>query len=208
MTLAQSIVLHLKMFFIAGDPYFRYNVAGRPYFTLPEGVLLLIGIGDCRLSPDAAQQSRDRARGLSAGAARAADGDSERDLGRRAAAEQHALAGHGAADLRAGRGRRGVGDWPDRTCGMLSAPTCRRSAEGAPPCAPTEGRLAASLIVVVACSSAACSSAICIFAGRAIRRCSTRPTPICRWRRSGWSRSTSRGRPSTSPRATRDIRPS
>ncbi len=43
-TLAQSIVLHLKMFFIAGDPYFRYNVAGRPYFTPPEGALLLIGI--------------------------------------------------------------------------------------------------------------------------------------------------------------------
>ena len=43
-TLAQSILLHLKMFFIAGDPYFRYNVAGRPYFTLPEGLLLLIGI--------------------------------------------------------------------------------------------------------------------------------------------------------------------
>ena len=44
-TLAQSIVLHLKMFFIAGDPYFRYNVAGRPYFTPPEGILLLLGIG-------------------------------------------------------------------------------------------------------------------------------------------------------------------
>ncbi len=44
-TLAQSILLHGKMFFIEGDPYFRYNVAGRPYFTLPEGLLLLIGIG-------------------------------------------------------------------------------------------------------------------------------------------------------------------
>ncbi len=43
-TLAQSIVLHLKMFFIAGDPYFRYNDPGRPYFTLPEGLLLLIGL--------------------------------------------------------------------------------------------------------------------------------------------------------------------
>ena len=45
LTLVQSIVLHLKMFFIVGDPYFRYNVAGRPYFTWPEGILLLIGIG-------------------------------------------------------------------------------------------------------------------------------------------------------------------
>ncbi len=43
-TLTQSIILHLEMFFIAGDPYFRYNVAGRPYFTLPEGVLLLVGM--------------------------------------------------------------------------------------------------------------------------------------------------------------------
>lgn len=43
-TLAQSILLHLKLFFIAGDPYFRYNIAGRPYFTFPEGALLLIGI--------------------------------------------------------------------------------------------------------------------------------------------------------------------
>ncbi len=43
-TLAQSIVLHLKLFFIAGDPYFRYNDPGRPYFTPPEGALLLIGL--------------------------------------------------------------------------------------------------------------------------------------------------------------------
>ncbi len=43
-TLAQSIVLHLKLFFIAGDPYFRYNAPGRPYFTLPEGLLLLLGL--------------------------------------------------------------------------------------------------------------------------------------------------------------------
>lgn len=43
-TLAQSIVLHLKMFFIDGDPYFRYNEPQRPYFTFPEGILLLLGI--------------------------------------------------------------------------------------------------------------------------------------------------------------------
>ena len=33
------------MFFIDGDPYLRYNIPHRPYFTLPEGLLLLIGIG-------------------------------------------------------------------------------------------------------------------------------------------------------------------
>jgi 4-amino-4-deoxy-L-arabinose transferase-like glycosyltransferase len=48
-TLSQSIVLHLKMFFIEGDPYFRYNAVynghGRPYFTWLEGILLLVGIG-------------------------------------------------------------------------------------------------------------------------------------------------------------------
>jgi 4-amino-4-deoxy-L-arabinose transferase-like glycosyltransferase len=43
-TLPESILLHLRMFFIEGDPYFRYNIAGRPYFTLPEGVLLLVGL--------------------------------------------------------------------------------------------------------------------------------------------------------------------
>ena len=43
--LGQSILLHLKMFFIEGDPLLRYNVPGRPYFTLPEGLLLLVGIG-------------------------------------------------------------------------------------------------------------------------------------------------------------------
>jgi hypothetical protein len=35
------------MFFIEGDPYLRYNIPGRPYFTLPEGVLLLVGITVC-----------------------------------------------------------------------------------------------------------------------------------------------------------------
>lgn len=44
-TLAQSIVLHLRMFFIEGDPYFRYNIPGRPFMTVPEGLLLLVGIG-------------------------------------------------------------------------------------------------------------------------------------------------------------------
>ena len=43
-TLAQSIVLHLRMFFVEGDPYLRYNIPGRPYFTWPEGLLLLAGL--------------------------------------------------------------------------------------------------------------------------------------------------------------------
>lgn len=44
-SLGESILLHAKMFFIDGDPYLRYNIPHRPYFTLPEGLLLLIGIG-------------------------------------------------------------------------------------------------------------------------------------------------------------------
>jgi 4-amino-4-deoxy-L-arabinose transferase-like glycosyltransferase len=43
-TLAESVLLHLRMFFIEGDPYLRYNVPGRPYFTPLEGALMLIGI--------------------------------------------------------------------------------------------------------------------------------------------------------------------
>ncbi|MEP7284855.1 MAG: hypothetical protein ABI947_03700 [Chloroflexota bacterium] len=44
-TLWQSVVLHLKMFFIAGDPVLRYNLDfGRPYFDPISGVLLVIGL--------------------------------------------------------------------------------------------------------------------------------------------------------------------
>ena len=43
-TLAESIRLHLRMFFIEGDPYLRYNIPGRPYFTPVEGALLLLGL--------------------------------------------------------------------------------------------------------------------------------------------------------------------
>ncbi len=43
-SLWDSIVLHLRMFFIEGDPYLRYNIPGRPYFTPPEGLLLLLGL--------------------------------------------------------------------------------------------------------------------------------------------------------------------
>lgn len=46
-TLGESILLHLRMFFIEGDPYLRYNIPGRPYFTLPEGALLLAGLAVC-----------------------------------------------------------------------------------------------------------------------------------------------------------------
>lgn len=42
-TLGESILLHLKMFFIEGDPYLRYNMPGRPYMTLIEGVMLIAG---------------------------------------------------------------------------------------------------------------------------------------------------------------------
>jgi len=43
-TLMESIRLHLRMFFIEGEQYVRYNDPGRSYFTLPEGLFLLIGL--------------------------------------------------------------------------------------------------------------------------------------------------------------------
>lgn len=43
-TLGESIWLHAKMFFIQGEALLRYNPPGRPYFTLPEGGLLLTGV--------------------------------------------------------------------------------------------------------------------------------------------------------------------
>lgn len=43
-TLLESIRLHLRMFFIEGEAYVRYNIPRRPYFTLPEGILMLIGL--------------------------------------------------------------------------------------------------------------------------------------------------------------------
>ena len=44
-SLSESIIRHIKMFFIYGDfGNLRYNDPGRPYFTLPEGVLLLAGL--------------------------------------------------------------------------------------------------------------------------------------------------------------------
>lgn len=44
-TLGESIVLHLRMFFIEGDPYLRYNIPHRPYFTWFEGIALVLGWG-------------------------------------------------------------------------------------------------------------------------------------------------------------------
>lgn len=45
-TLLESIVLHLQMFFLSGDPILRYNLSvGRPFFDPVSGVLLLIGLG-------------------------------------------------------------------------------------------------------------------------------------------------------------------
>ncbi|MBC7813519.1 MAG: glycosyltransferase family 39 protein [Burkholderiales bacterium] len=44
-TLGESIIRHLKMFFIKGEDLLRYNDPGRPYLTLPEGILMLLGMG-------------------------------------------------------------------------------------------------------------------------------------------------------------------
>ncbi|MDX1994235.1 MAG: hypothetical protein SF029_17750 [bacterium] len=43
-TLLESVRLHLRMFFIEGEGYVRYNAPGRPYLTLPEGLLMLVGL--------------------------------------------------------------------------------------------------------------------------------------------------------------------
>lgn len=43
-TIAQSVWLHLRMFFMEGETLLRYNPVGRPYFTLAEGALLVIGL--------------------------------------------------------------------------------------------------------------------------------------------------------------------
>lgn len=42
-TLTESIILHLRMFFLHGETLLRYNPTGRPYFTLVEGMALMIG---------------------------------------------------------------------------------------------------------------------------------------------------------------------
>lgn len=44
-SLIKSIGLHASMFFTEGDPYLRYNIPQRPYFTLIEGLFLVIGLG-------------------------------------------------------------------------------------------------------------------------------------------------------------------
>lgn len=45
-TIAESLVLHLRMFFIEGDPLLRYNLyPGRPFFDLISGGLLIVGLG-------------------------------------------------------------------------------------------------------------------------------------------------------------------
>ncbi|MDI9638497.1 hypothetical protein QM565_22510 [Geitlerinema splendidum] len=43
-SLLESIRLHLEMFFIRGDSYFRYNIPNRPYLTPPEGVFMMVGM--------------------------------------------------------------------------------------------------------------------------------------------------------------------
>jgi 4-amino-4-deoxy-L-arabinose transferase-like glycosyltransferase len=43
-TYAESVELHLRMFFIEGDPFIRYNEPLAPYFSAVGGSLLLIGL--------------------------------------------------------------------------------------------------------------------------------------------------------------------
>lgn len=42
-SLAESLLIHARMFFLQGEPYLRYNIPGRPYLTWPEGLLMLVG---------------------------------------------------------------------------------------------------------------------------------------------------------------------
>lgn len=45
-TLLESLGLHLRMFFIQGDPILRYNLyPGRPFFDPLSGILLIVGLG-------------------------------------------------------------------------------------------------------------------------------------------------------------------
>lgn len=44
-TLGESVIKHLRMFFIEGESLLRYNIPERPYLTLPEGLLMLAGMG-------------------------------------------------------------------------------------------------------------------------------------------------------------------
>ena len=47
LTLTESIVRSLGMFFLRGDPYLRFNLPGRPLFDFVTGGLLLVGWGFC-----------------------------------------------------------------------------------------------------------------------------------------------------------------
>jgi hypothetical protein len=44
-TLTESTVRHVRMFFVQGETLLRYNPRGRPYFTWVEGFLLVTGYG-------------------------------------------------------------------------------------------------------------------------------------------------------------------
>jgi hypothetical protein len=44
-SLAESVALHARMFFMHGEALLRYNPPGRPYFSPVEGALLLVGLG-------------------------------------------------------------------------------------------------------------------------------------------------------------------
>ncbi|MCK6577405.1 MAG: hypothetical protein L6Q98_04795 [Anaerolineae bacterium] len=49
-SLLESVLLHAQMFFIQGDPYYRYNNPGQPYFTPPEGIALVVGLATACLT--------------------------------------------------------------------------------------------------------------------------------------------------------------
>lgn len=48
LSLLESLMVHLRMFFLEGDPLLRYNLTpGRPFFDAISGLLLLLGLGAC-----------------------------------------------------------------------------------------------------------------------------------------------------------------
>ncbi len=47
LSLGESALRSLGMFFVEGDPYWRFNLPGRPLFGLPLGVLFVLGLMVC-----------------------------------------------------------------------------------------------------------------------------------------------------------------
>ncbi|MFN8563693.1 MAG: hypothetical protein U0703_19225 [Anaerolineae bacterium] len=228
-TLAQSIVLHLKLFFIAGDPYFRYNVAGRPYFTLPEGALLLIGIAVAAYRLTRRRRAVERAAYLlallsplmvipSVISVGGLPPNHLRSLGMVplifvlvAVGAEWAL---GWLEVGLARFRRGFEPSAATplppTKGVANQPGRSRPFSGSLGISVAGGlnrqRRILTIVIVLTLFVGGYLVGDLYFRWAATRRCSTKPMPICRWRRAGWSISTSPTRPSTSPPATRGIR--